>query len=385
MGNGFRIGRLLGIEIRLDYSWFLIFAFVWYGFTSGWLAPALPSNTPQTHLWSLGALTTVFFFVSLLLHELAHATVARMYGIPIVDITLFIFGGVARLGEEPRTPATEFVMTAVGPITSYVLAGLFGGVWALMIFLSHAAPGHVVFAYVQAPAMCLFYMNALAATFNLVPGFPLDGGRLLRAAIWHFSGNIRMATRVAASAGQVVGVLIAGTGVVLLITFGGAFLPNAVLFGVMGYFIFHLARSSYQQVLLRESLRGIAVRDVMNPEVVVIPADITVAEAVDQYFLRFRLPSFPVRSEGGPWRELTSESVRSLPRRQWPFTQVAALAHPLREDELLSPATDAWDAVLRMATRDRPRLLVVDDGQVVGIVSRGSIFQLWETRARLGL
>jgi len=385
MGNGFRIGRILGIEIRLDYSWFLVFALVVLLLsTGGPLNDQLP-NVPAPHLWGLAFLTALLFFACILTHELSHAYVATLYGIPIINITLFIFGGVARLGEEPRSPGAEFLMTVVGPITSYVLAGFFGLIWLLTSVFVKAHPGTMVFEYLRAPAGWLFAVNAMLATFNLVPGFPLDGGRLLRAGLWHFTGDLRLATRIATLTGQWFGIVLMASGVFVAISTHLTALPSAAWFVFIGWFLTQSARTSYQQVLLRESLRGIAVRDVMSPEVVMIPPDISVAEAVDQYFLRWRLPSFPVRSENGQWREITTEAVRSLPRRQWPFTQVAAVAHPLREDELLSPATDAWDAILRMATRDRPRLLVVEDGQVVGIVTRGSIFQLWETRARLGL
>ena len=389
-GTGLRIGHILGIEIRLDYSWFLVFALVVLILTTGTLPETLRQvglELPRAHLWLLGFVTTLLFFLSILLHELSHAYVARLYGIPIINITLFIFGGVARLGEEPRSPRAEFLMTVVGPLVSYALAALFGMV-ALVSWLGMRTSGGLgVFHYVYAPAFWLFLVNGMLATFNLVPGFPLDGGRLLRSALWHFFGDLRWATWVATLTGQGFGLLLMADGAVFLLvpSLRAVFLVHAGWSILIGWFLVQAARTSYRQVLLREALRGVPVREVMTPPVVVLPAGMTVHDAVEQYFLRWRFPSFPVRGANEQLAELTTEAVRALPRRQWPYTPVSAVAHPLLAEELLAPDDDAWEAMLRMAVRDRPRLLVVEDGDVVGIVSRTSLLQLWDTKRRLGL
>jgi Zn-dependent protease/CBS domain-containing protein len=376
MQGSFRLGRIFGLSIEIHYTWFIVFALVALSLTLG-LFPQLFPNLPLWYSWVLGIAVTVLFFGSVLAHEVAHSLVARTQGIEISGITLFIFGGVARMTEEPRKPSAEFKMAAAGPAASIALGVFF---WALSYLLQLQGASQPVWV----ASRWLGYINLVLAAFNLVPGFPLDGGRLLRAALWHFTGDLGRATHIASIGGQVFGYLLMAYGFFNLFA-----RPSGWIYGLwwifIGWFVVEAARSSYQQMLLRRALSGISVRSIMTPEVTTVSPDITLQELVENYFLRLNYAAFPVTTDGEIRGMVELSHVRQVPREQWASTRVADVVEPLKPSQLLKPSDDAWDALSRMAGTGQGRILVTEGGSLVGIVSRTNVMRLLRTKLELGL
>jgi Zn-dependent protease/CBS domain-containing protein len=302
--------------------------------------------------------------------------VAQREGLEISSISLFVFGGVSRITGEPSNPKAELKIAAAGPGTSVALAVIFYGLMVWSRALGVDRP-------VVASLGWLALMNLVLAIFNLVPGLPLDGGRLLRATIWHFTGNQQSATRIAAGVGQGFGYLLMFLG--LLSLFGRNFL-GGVWWLFIGWFLVQAATSSYQQLLLRRALAGIPVSRLMTREVIAVPANMSLAQLVDDYFLTKAYSAYPVVSEAGEVQGLvTVADVRTVPREEWARTPVQQVVEPLSEEFTVKPETDGWDALVRMAESNRGRLLVTEDHQLVGIVSQTNIMHLLRTRMDLNL
>ncbi len=280
-GGGIRLGSVAGIEIGLDYSWFVIFGLVLLTMGAGYLPSELP-GTSHIVIWVLALLTTILFFASVLGHELAHSILARINGLPIEGIDLFILGGIAKLQEEPHSPRQEFIIAIVGPLTSFVIGAVFAVLWIALRPIS--SPLAVVAEYVA-------QINILLGAFNLLPGFPMDGGRVLRAVIWLRTGSLRQATQVATSVGQFFGYALIILGLVELFvtqSFSGIWLA------FIGWFILQAAQASYQQLLMRQSIAGVKVREILSTTPPIIPAHISVHDAIDRYFMEYPASVFPV-------------------------------------------------------------------------------------------
>lgn len=369
MHGSIHLGRIAGISIDLHYTWFIIFAIVVFAVTS-----LLPRTDIEPGVrWILGLGIAVLFFVSLLLHELAHSLVAKRLGIGISGITLFVFGGVSRMTSEPKTAADELKMAIVGPLTSAILGVIF-------LYVAHsigAAGGNPALRF---GVFWLGIINVALAGFNLIPGFPLDGGRVLRAIVWSITNDLQHSTYIASTAGQGVAYVLMGVGVIELFTMG----LNGVWLLLVGWFLLDAARSSYQQQVLQSALSGVHVRDIMTPNVVTIPPDISLQDAVDQYFLRLNHAAFPVAQDHHVSGILTLPHVRQVPRERWPYTRASEVVDPIDSTDLMRPDADAWDALTAMATKDSGRLLVVDAGVLVGIISRTDVMRFLRTRMTLG-
>ncbi len=255
--SGLRIGTIWNIPIRLNTSWFIIFGLLTWSLSRDYFVAAYPNLSSGVYL-SLGVVTSLMFFGSVLAHELGHSWVALKDGIPVRGITLFIFGGVAQIEREASTPASEFRIAIAGPLTSLLLAGGF----FILYSLDKQIP------YLAAPSEYLMRINFLLALFNLVPGFPLDGGRVLRAAVWAWKKDLHKATRIAALIGQVIAYLFIGLGILRM--FQGQF-SNGIWMIFIGWFLQSTASSTYQQIKLETSLRGSSVRQVMSRELVKLP------------------------------------------------------------------------------------------------------------------
>jgi Zn-dependent protease len=284
-GTSWRVARIAGIEVRVDSSWVVIALLITYSMylRSAVLYPELSGGAAV----ALGIGATVLFFGSVLVHELAHALVSEARGIRVQDITLFLFGGATRARVESRGPGDEFLIALVGPLTSGLLAALFGIIVGL--------GGDLVSAPLAGTLGYLAWTNLVLAAFNLVPGFPLDGGRLLRAAIWRATGNLARATRVASVSGQGVGWLLVAAGVAWLLA---GDLAGGIWFAFIGWFLVQAARSSYQQLQLQQLLRGVEAEDVMAANLVRIPPELSLQDAVDDYFMRYDHGAFPVDEHG---------------------------------------------------------------------------------------
>jgi len=374
-GTSWRVGRIIGIEVRVDSSWAVIALLITYSMY-------LRASIVYPDLSGAGAvgiaiLSAVLFFGSVLVHELAHALVSQARGIRVQDITLFLFGGATRARVESRGPGDEFLIAAVGPLTSGILAALFGTIAGL--------GGDVLSRPLAGTLGYLAWTNLLLAGFNLVPGFPLDGGRLLRSAIWKATGSFNRATRIASLAGQGVGWLLVAAGVAWLLA---GDLAGGIWFAFIGWFLVQAARASYQELQLRDMLRGVEAEDVMAGNLLRIPPDLSLQDAVDDYFMRYDHSAFPVDEQGRTIGLLTLRGVRRVPREQWPSRRVRDFMVPLGDQVVVAP--DArMDAVLgKLEDGEAGRVLVVQDGEVVGIITPTDLtrwLRRWralDTRAR---
>jgi Zn-dependent protease/CBS domain-containing protein len=363
-----RVGRVAGIEVRVDSSWVVIALLITY---SMYLRLSILYRDLSTAgAVGLAILSALLFFGSVLVHELAHALVSQARGIRVQDITLFLFGGATRARVESRGPDDEFLIALVGPLTSGILAGLFGIIAGLgRDILSTPLAGTLSY---------LAWTNLLLAVFNLVPGFPLDGGRLLRSAIWKATGSLSRATRVASVAGQAVGWLLVAGGVVWLLA---GDLAGGIWFAFIGWFLVQAARSSYQELQLRQLLRGVEAEDVMAADPLRIPPELSLQDAVDDYFMRYDHGAFPVDEQGRTIGLLTLRGVRRVPREQWPAHRVRDHLVPLGDQVVVAP--DArMDAVLgKLQDGEAGRVLVAQDGQVVGIITSSDLTR-WLRRWR---
>jgi Zn-dependent protease/CBS domain-containing protein len=367
-GTSWRVARIAGIEVRIDSSWAVIALLITYSMylRLAILYPELSGGGAVT----LAILSAVLFFGSVLVHELAHALVSQARGIRVQDITLFLFGGATRARVESRGPGDEFLIALVGPLTSGLLAGLFGIVAGLgRDLLSRPLAG--TFGY-------LAWTNLLLAAFNLVPGFPLDGGRLLRSAIWKTTGSLGRATRIASVAGQGVGWLLVAAGVASLLA---GDLAGGIWFAFIGWFLVQAARSSYQDLQLRQLLRGVEAEEVMAADLRRIPPELSLQDAVDDYFMRYDHSGFPVEEQGRTIGLLTLRGIRRVPREQWPTRRVREAMVPLGDQVVVAPDARMDGVLGKLQDGEAGRVLVVQDGEVVGIITPSDLTR-WLRRWR---
>lgn len=367
-GSSWRLGRVAGVEVRVDSSWTVAALLVTYSLYLRF--STVYERLSPGRVLALALFTALLFFASVLVHEMAHALVCRARGIRVQDITLFLFGGATRARVESRGPGDEFLIAVVGPLTS---AGLALGLALLATFGREALPGPVAGALGY-----LAWVNLILAGFNLVPGFPLDGGRLLRSALWRATGSLARATRVASLAGQGVGWLLVAAGVGSLATgrvAGGAWLA------FIGWFLVQAARASYEDLQVRTVLRGVEAQDVMARDLVPVPPTITLQEAVDRYFMRYDHGAFPVEEEGRTVGLLTLRGVRRVPREEWPHRLVRDSMLPLSDQLMVPPEAPMDWVVAKLEAGEGRRVLVVRDGEVVGIITPSDVarwLRRWE-------
>jgi len=371
MPGSIRLGRILGLDIELHYSWFVVFAL--FALLATWRLPREFPAMPVGQRWALGVGVTLVFFACLLVHEMAHSLVSRANGIEISGITLFLFGGVSRMTEDPPSAAVELKIAAAGPMASVALAVLF---WALKVMATAGGAA----APLAAALRDLAFINLALAAFNLLPGFPLDGGRLLRAAIWYFGGSLPRASYVASVLGQGVGYLLMAWGFVLI--FARAWV-GGLWAAFIGWFLVDAARAGHQQVLLRRALSGVPVRAIMSADLALIPAGISIEQAVNDHFLRRHFAAFPVVGQDGLKGLVGLRDIREVPTESWATTPIDQVTRPVGAADILSPNDDSFQALARMAAADTGRLLVMEGGALVGIVSRTDLMR--HLRARLEL
>ena len=316
MESSLRLGRIGGIEIGINYSWLIIFALVTWSLAVG-VFPQTTPGLPLVTYWVMGAVAALLLFAAVLAHELAHSFVAIARGMPVKSITLFVFGGVSNVQKEPDEPADEFWMAIVGPLTSVAVGLLFGAV----AFLLRDVLSPPVFAIVSYLAV----INVILAIFNLIPGFPLDGGRVFRAIVWWITGSLKQATEIAAGAGRIIAYLFIFGG--LYMAFGGNLIGGIWLIFI-GWFLATAADVSARQVSALEALRGIAVRDVMNSAPVTVPRDVTIHDLVHDYILTRNVRAFPVVEDGNLVGMVTLSDVRLVPREQWEVVAVEQIMRP---------------------------------------------------------
>jgi Zn-dependent protease/predicted transcriptional regulator len=369
--GGFRLGRVLGFEVRIDYSWFIIFFLILWTFSMGVFPAAYPGQDAGLYI-AMGISGTLLFFASLLAHELAHAVVARRKGIVVEGITLFIFGGVAHAKMEFEEPGDEFQVAGVGPLSSFAIAV---GFWLLA--WAGARLGWPI--AVVAVAQYLAFINVALAVFNLLPGFPLDGGRLFRAAVWKYTGNLTRATRWASNGGKVMGYLLIGVGI---LNFFAGNLIGGLWMVFIGWFVRMAAEASFVQHRLRTSFQGVRARDIMTPDPVTVPPDLPLQEFVEDFVFRGRHQSYPVVAAGRPLGLITLDRVRQLPREEWPRRSVAEAMVAAAEGVVVGPDEEMTGVLEKLAESRVRRVLVVREGELVGLISQSDIAR-WMERARM--
>ncbi len=363
-----QIARVIGIPIYLHFSWLIIFGLIVWTLSTGYF-PAQYPDLPASSYWAKGLVASLLFFVSILLHELGHAVAARRHGLSTRSITLFIFGGVAQLEKDPKDGRAEFWMAAAGPAVSLTLAGLFYACAALPFVGPSAA---VVAKY-------LALINLILAIFNLVPAFPMDGGRLLRGALWGSLGKAR-ATRIASGAGTFFAFFLIFGGVFSLIrgdSLGG------VWYILIGWFIKDASTASYQQVRLDEALRGITVRDAMVEDVVTVPSTGSVAEAAREHFMRTGYGGYPVTRGDAVVGLLCLKDVLRLSPEERESTSVQGAMRPLTDAIVTEPDAPLPVAIARMAQAGTGRLLVMDADRLMGLLTMHGVIRRLKVREGL--
>jgi Zn-dependent protease len=368
--QSFRLGSILGFEIRIDLSWFIIFFLILWSLSAGVFPQQFPQLSTGTHV-AMGVVGILLFFASLLAHELSHSVVAKAKGIPVEGITLFIFGGMSRTRMEAESPGDEFQIAGIGPLVSLILAALFGLVWlgGNTAGWSEAVTGVVAY---------LASINLLLAIFNLLPGFPLDGGRLFRSIIWKITGDLQKATRIASWGGRFLGYLLIGFGIFRLLSaniLGGFWLI------LIGWFLNSAAEASYQEQFLGMGLEGVRAREAMTHHPETVPPDLTLQELVDDYFLHRRFQAFPVTRNDSPVGIITLNQVKQVPRDQWSQVTVQDAMTPLEESTTVSPEEKMSDVVKKMQDSGARRVLVLRNQKLEGIITASDITG-WLRRVR---
>jgi Zn-dependent protease/CBS domain-containing protein len=361
------LGHVLGIPVDLDYSWFLIFALVTWTLAVGYYPAEFQG--PAVLYWIMGAVTAVLLFASVLLHELGHSVVAMQYRIPVRRITLFIFGGVAQIGAEPPSPSAEFLIAVAGPLVSLVLAVFFA------LLSAPAASVPPLWAFVT----YLAYINGALVLFNLIPGFPLDGGRVFRAIAWAITRNFRRATTIAATLGRIIGFLFVLLGIWQV--FVGNFI-NGLWIAFIGWFLESAASAQIGQLqygAIDEVLAGHRVSDAMNGHYTEVPADMTLQELVDHNVLAAGQRSFVVKNEGRVAGLLTLHRVKEVSRLQWPMTTAGQAMIPAADMKRIGPDTQLREAVREMDRGGVNQLPVMVDGKIVGMLTREGVISFLRT------
>jgi len=369
MKGSLSLGRILGIPVRLHASWFLIAALITWSLAAGYFPQTNPGWTSATYL-IVGAATALIFFASVLLHELGHSVLALREGVPVKSITLFIFGGVARIGREPPTAGAEFRIAIAGPLTSLGLAAAFGGLSAIL----------AEYAVVAAPLAYLGRINLLLAAFNMIPGFPLDGGRVLRAALWQFGGGYEKATRWAARTGQAVAYGFIGLGVVQFFLGG---LTNGLWLAFIGWYLNSAARASYQQVALQNMLTGLKARNVMIEQCAPVSSDLRLDRLVEDHLLKGDQRCFFVSDSDDPQGVITLHDVKGVSPSQRERLTTGEVMTSARSGLAADAEDDAWGLLQKMNEDGVRTVPILENGRLLGVVTLEHLWNQIRLRSEL--
>lgn len=389
-GQGLHIGRLFGIDIRLDWTWLVIFALVTYslGSTFGQVHP----EWGRSLQWGVAIISALLFFGSVLAHELAHSLVSQARGNPVDSITLFLFGGVASIREEPDAPLSEFLMAILGPVTSLVIGGGLLVVAALIAGPIPAVADPIeVIAQADPVTVVLLWLgsiNVILGIFNMIPGFPLDGGRVLRSILWALTDDLRSATRWASWVGQGFGWLMIASGISMVfgasIPFFGSGLFNGLWLAFIGWYLNNASEQSYKRVVVQDILEGVPVKSMMRKDPPTASASESVASLVHDHILGTDEHSFPVLDNGNLLGIVTLEDVRSVPRERWESTPVRQIMTASDDCAVLSPDGDAAAAITKLSTCDVHQLPVVENGRLTGALRRQDLIRWMQLNAETG-
>ncbi|MBD3346671.1 MAG: CBS domain-containing protein [Chitinivibrionales bacterium] len=358
-GRRKKLFNLFGFDVKIDISWLIIAFLITWSLATG-VFPYYYEGLTTGAYWIMGLLGAIGLFASIIVHEFCHSFVAKRFGLPMKGITLFVFGGVAEMDEEPPSAKAEFMMAIAGPIASIVI----GGVILLLLNLIGAGlltqPVYGVLQYLGS-------INLLLAAFNLLPAFPLDGGRVLRSGLWAWKKDLRKATRIASYSGNVFGFILIGLGVFSI--FAGAFI-GGMWWILLGIFLWQAAQVSYQRLVMRRALEGEPVMRFMNDHPVTINENTTIDQFVHDYVYRYHYKMFPVTQSDESLKCITTRDVKNVERDQWGSHTVGEIAHPCTTENTLTSNTDAVEALARMHKSGVSRMIITDEnGHLQGIIT----------------
>jgi Zn-dependent protease/predicted transcriptional regulator len=369
-GSSIKLFKVFGIEIRLDYSWFIIFAL--FAYILGFIYfPSVLPGLNKGLLALITVITVIFVFISVLIHEMSHSLVARRKGISVEKITLFLFGGMAQIEKEPGTPYSELIMSIAGPAASFVVAAIFGVIW---FFTKNIA-------LVREPVGYLAIINIVLGVFSILPGYPLDGGRILRSIIWKTTGNLERATFIASTAGRVIGFVIIAAGIFFILT--GNFL-NGIWLAFIGWFIQSSAQMGYRQLIFETSIKGIKVRDIMNENIVNVTKDITIQDLVDDYFMKYKFGRFPVIEDEKTQRfigVISLHDIKGVSKEEWPEVKIGDIVKSVSESEKVDMSMEISDAIKRMGKNDLGHLAVMSGDKLRGIITKSDVMRFIRIRS----
>jgi Zn-dependent protease/CBS domain-containing protein len=359
------LGRILGIQIALDYSWFLIFALLTWVLATNYF-PAEFKGWPPYLYWVMGAVAAVMLFVSVLLHELGHSAVALRYKVPVPSITLFLFGGVSQIGAEPPSATAEFLIAAAGPLVSLLLGVFF---YLIQPLVSGVDP-------LLGLAKYLAYINLALALFNLIPGYPLDGGRVLRAVLWAMTGDMRRSTVIAARTGRFFAFLFIFFGVWQMAS--GNF-TGGLWIAFIGWFLDSAASAQLQQVTTQDLLAGHTVSQAMSSQCATIPADMTLKDLVDEHILATGQRCFLVKRGESDIGLMTLQRIKDVPRSEWAATRAEQAMLPLNQLKSIDPDAELWTAFEKLDRDGVNQMPVTRNHRVVGMLSRDDVISFLRT------
>jgi Zn-dependent protease/predicted transcriptional regulator len=371
-GRRVTLFRLFGFAVRVDASWLILAALIAWTLATAYFPSQYKGMSSQDYWW-MGIASALGLFASIVLHEFSHSLVARRHGLPMKGITLFIFGGVAEMGDEPSSARTEFLMAIAGPIASVLVGVIF--------YLAYAAGKGTLPRTMTGVLYYLFWMNLALAAFNMIPAFPLDGGRVLRSALWHWKGDLRRATRMAAALGRGFGMLL------ILFAVWQWFMGNVV--GALWYFLIGLflrgaAQSSYQQLMIRTALEGEPVRRFMNVHPVTVPSYISIEELVNDYVYRYHHKMFPVLNASEKLAGcVTTGQVKAIPRDEWSRHSIQEVLRPCSPENTVAPDVDSVKALAKMNASGLSRLMVAEGDRLVGVIALKDLLGLLASKVDL--
>jgi Zn-dependent protease/CBS domain-containing protein len=358
LGKSITLFKLLGFEVRMDVSWFILALLIVWSLAQG-LFPVYFKNLSALTYWWMGIAGALGLLVSIVFHELCHSLVAKRYGLSMKGITLFIFGGVAEMEDEPPSAKVEFFMAIAGPVSSILIGVVFYGIWMVGKGGGWPQPIYGVFGY-------LAFLNCILAGFNLLPAFPLDGGRVLRSLLWSWKANLRWATRIASQIGSMCAVGLIILGVLNLFSRN---VIGGIWFFVIGMFLWSASRMSYKQLMIRKALEGEHVKRFMEPNPVTVAPSITVHELVEDYIYKHHFKMFPVVEDGKLIGCITTRQASDIPREEWSMRTVGELTGQCSSENTVPPEADAIKAIAMMNRTGNSRLMVVENNRLLGIIA----------------
>jgi Zn-dependent protease/CBS domain-containing protein len=371
MEGRLKVVEVWGIPIRVHFSWLLVFGLVTWSLAAGYFPGEYPGWMARTY-WAVGAITALIFFASILVHELGHSWVALRNGIPIRSITLFVFGGVAQIAREPGAPGAELRIAIAGPVTSFVLAGLFAGTWQLVRDVPILA----------APAIWLARINFMVAAFNLIPGFPLDGGRLFRALVWRWTGSLRRASEAASFTGQLVAFGFIGWGILTVL---GGNVIGGMWIAFIGWFLQNAAAASHGEATMREMLRDVTVGQAMTRDCRHVERGSSLDRVVHEEVLGAGRRCFVVTEAGRLVGLLTLHEIKAIPKDRWAVVTVGEVMTPTDKVTAVDPRTDLLAALEKMDDANVAQMPVIEAGELLGMIGREQVLHYVRVRAELGV